>query len=165
VPTKKPKNPVYASFTLFKEDELPIIVRLQDFAWLFGRCLSRTPAHVGQEEVESSVHVPVWSAYNSVVNETMKTTRSATPPLIAAPAHEWNTLLTVLKQAQNINAAVVGPNRKTVITLDLGLYQPAKQLQMARNDLNHVILRPGKDKRCLYCTHSPNISFMCPGQI
>ena len=38
-----------------------------------------------------------------------------------APASDWSTLLTVLKQAQGINAAVVGPNRKTVITLDLQL--------------------------------------------
>ena len=26
----------------------------------------------------------------------------------------------------------------------MGLYQPAKKLQMARNDLNHIILRPGE---------------------
>ena len=38
-------------------------------------------------------------------------------PLIACPAHEWQTLLTVLKQAQHISANVVGPQRKTVITL------------------------------------------------
>jgi hypothetical protein len=26
----------------------------------------------------------------------------------------------------------------------MGLYKPAKQLQMARQDLNNIILRPGK---------------------
>ena len=26
----------------------------------------------------------------------------------------------------------------------MGLYQPAKNLQMARNDLNHILLRPGE---------------------
>ena len=66
------------------------------------------------------------------------------PPLIAAPAHEWPTLLTVLMQAQAINVKVVGANRKTVISLDMALYMPAKNLQMAPNDLNHVILRPGE---------------------
>ncbi|KXJ12360.1 hypothetical protein AC249_AIPGENE6741 [Exaiptasia diaphana] len=71
-------------------------------------------------------------------------TRVGSPPLIPEPAHEWRTLLTVLKQAQNIKTAVVGPSRKTVISLDLGLYQPAKQLQMSRTDLNHIILRPGE---------------------
>ena len=43
---------------------------------------------------------------------------------------EWNTLLTVLMQTQAINTKVVGPDRKTVISLDMGLYQPAKKLQM-----------------------------------
>lgn len=38
----------------------------------------------------------------------------------------------------------MGPGNKTVISLDMGLYQPAKKLQMARNDLNHIILRPGE---------------------
>jgi len=67
-----------------------------------------------------------------------------TPPLIAAPAHEWPTLLTILKQAQGISAKVVGEEHKTVITLDMGLYKPAKQLQMARDDCSHMILRPGE---------------------
>ena len=66
------------------------------------------------------------------------------PPLIAQPAHEWQTLLTVLKQAQHISAQVVGPQCKTVITLDMGLYKPAKQLQMARQDCDHIVLRPGE---------------------
>lgn len=47
-------------------------------------------------------------------------------------------------QAQQITAHVVGPGRKTVISLDMGLYQPAKKLQMTCNDLNHLILRPGE---------------------
>ena len=54
------------------------------------------------------------------------------------------TLLTVLKQAQAINVKVVGANRKTVVSLDMGLYLPAKKLQMARDDLKHIILRPGE---------------------
>jgi len=74
----------------------------------------------------------------------MPVTRVGTPPLIAAPAHEWNTLLTVLKQAQAINVKVVGQQRKTIISLDMGLYMPAKKLQMARNDLSNIILRPGE---------------------
>jgi hypothetical protein len=74
----------------------------------------------------------------------MPVTRVGTAPLIAAPAHEWQTLLTVLMQAQAIKTKVVGPNSKTVVSLDLGLYQPANRLQMAREDLNYIILRPGE---------------------
>lgn len=47
-------------------------------------------------------------------------------------------------QAQSITAKVMGPGNKTVISLDMGLYQPAKKLQMARDDLNHIILSPGE---------------------
>ena len=62
--------------------------------------------------------------------------------LIAAPAHQWNTILTIVMQAQAINVKVVGQQRKTVISLDMDLYMPAKKLQMARHDLNNKILRP-----------------------
>ena len=47
-------------------------------------------------------------------------------------------------QAQNIKTTVVGQNRRTVISLDMGLYQPAKKLQMTRQDLEHIILRSGE---------------------
>ena len=51
--------------------------------------------------------VPVWSAYSSIVGETMPVTRVGTLPLIAAPAHQWNTILTVVMQAQAIDVKVV----------------------------------------------------------
>ena len=88
--------------------------------------------------------IPAWSAYNSLITNPMEVTKVGMPPLLAAPVHEWPTLLTILMQAQHITAHVVGPGRKTVISLDMGLYQPAKKLQMARNDLQHLILRPGE---------------------
>ena len=71
-------------------------------------------------------------------------TRVGTAPLIAAPVHEWNTILTVLMQAQASNVKVVGQRRKTVISLDMGHYMTAKKLQMAHHDLNDIILRPGE---------------------
>ena len=44
-------------------------------------------------------------------------------------------------QTQEVNTKVVGPARKTLVSLDMGLYKPAKRLQMARDDLNHFIPR------------------------
>jgi hypothetical protein len=38
----------------------------------------------------------------------------------------------------------MGPGKKTVIFLDMDLYEPANKLQMARNDLHHIVLRPGE---------------------
>lgn len=74
----------------------------------------------------------------------MDVTKVGMPPLLPSPAHEWPTLLTILMQAQNISTSIVGPGRKTVISLDMGLYHKKKKLQMARNDLQHLILRPGE---------------------
>ena len=115
---------------------------------LLARTLSReklaNDVQVQQEEECRQSKVPVWSAYNSVLGEAMPVTRVGTLPLIAAPAHRWNTILTVLMQAQTVNVKVVGQQRKTIISLDMGLYMPAKKLQMARHDLNNIILRPGE---------------------
>ena len=148
-PSKTPPCPVRPGFQPFDEDKLPIVVRRQEFGWLLGRTLSRTSTLTNQDTPEIdpttplNTQVPVWSAYNSHVYDTLDVTRKAVPPLIPSPAHEWSTLLTILQQAQNINTLVLGAERKTVVTLDLGLYLPAKRLQMARNDMNHLILRPG----------------------
>ena len=89
--------------------------------------------------------IPTWSAYNSLLSEEKQLTEVAALPLIAAPAHEFHTMLVALKQAQGINAFVVGPDRKTVITLDMDLYERAKQLEMVRSDCQGKwILRIGE---------------------
>jgi len=72
----------------------------------------------------------------------MEVTKVGTLPLLAASVHEWPTLLTIYMQAQNITFRAVGPGKKTVISVDMGLYQPAEKLQMAKNDLQNLILRP-----------------------
>ena len=91
-----------------------------------------------------TIAIPTWSGDQSTINSVMPVVRIGAPPLLAAPAHELSTLLTVLMQAQGLNAKVMGPSRKTVVTLDLGLYKPAKQLQMARQDMGNLIIRPGE---------------------
>ena len=80
--------------------------------WLLGQALSNHETcreqlqeiqpdthEVGTTYSEAANHIPSWSAYNSRVGNTMPLTCINTPPLIAAPAHEWPTLLTILKQA------------------------------------------------------------------
>ena len=88
--------------------------------------------------------VPVRFRYNSLIHETLPAARVGAPPLIAAPVHEWNTMLTVLKQAQAVSARVKDPGKKTVISLDVGLYEPANKLQMARSNPYHIVFRPGE---------------------
>ena len=95
-----------------------------------------------EDQLIQSIHV--WSAYNSLISSPTHVTKVGALPLIAAPAHEWPTLLTILMQEQHITTKVVDPDRKTVISLNMGLYQPAKKLQMSRQDLQHLILRAGE---------------------
>jgi len=90
--------------------------------------------------------VPPWSGFNSLCSspDTALTSVHALP-LMAAPAHEYQTLLTVIKQAEEINRVVVGPNRKVVITLDMALYERAKKLQMLLEDCKEKwVLRIGE---------------------
>ena len=61
-------------------------------------------------------------------------------PLIAAPAHEWSTLLTILKHTQHISAEVVGHNKKTIITLDMDLCMRAVKLQSLFVGEFHAVL-------------------------
>ena len=125
----KPPSPTYPNFQL-NEDNVVNDCK-DDLVWLVGQSI-RGPV------------LPVWAGYNSMLNKSIPLTTWHTPPLIPAPAHEWQTLLTVLKQARDISVRIVGSQRKTVVTLDMGLYKPAKQLQMARKDCDHLILRPGE---------------------
>lgn len=65
--------------------------------------------------------------------------RGISPPLMAAPLHKWQTILTVLMQAQNIKTKVVGTTGKKVMLPCMGPYKPGAQLQMACQGLQHVI--------------------------
>ena len=56
--------------------------------------------------------------------------------------HTW-------ERAWAVSPLFVVGERKTVISLDMGLYLPAKKPQMARNDLDHIILRPGELHICM----------------
>ena len=92
VPPGKPVGPTFPQFGLCTEDQLPLYIKKQDFTWLLGRSLTRT---ITKGEVEDdqppNTDIPVWSGYNSTMSSSMPLTRVGTPPLISAPAHEWQT--------------------------------------------------------------------------
>ena len=52
----------------------------------------------------------------------MPVTRVGALPLVAAPAHEWNTLLTVLKQGQAINVKVQYKTIQCVVPENIHTY-------------------------------------------
>lgn len=161
----KPAYPSYTAYSHLPKEDFTSACK-HDAPWLTGVIASllsqpagdAVPKHFEQMEHPSrgesssecavitatpSRDVPSWSAYNSCISNTQPLTRVAAAPLIPAPAHEWSTLLTTLLQAQAIFAHVVGEG-KTVVSFDVGLYIPAKQLQMQRTDLRNIILRPGE---------------------
>lgn len=146
-PDQKPNLPVSYPLLNLASNQIVADSCTQEYAWLLSRTLmlsSTDNQTFADEHSNVEIDIPTWSAFSSLVSEQMPQTRVGTSPLIPAPAHEWRTLLTVLKQAQGINTEIVGPNRKTVISLDMGLYKPAKQLQMSRKDLDGIILRAGE---------------------
>ena len=142
-PPPRPQSTTYPTFNIDTDEQPLLDLSTPDVTLLYGRTTQRSLLANTDGSLQE-LNVPPWSAYQSMVSSALPVTRVGSPHLIAAPAHEWSTMLTVLKQSQDIKTAVVGPSRKTVITLDLGLYQPAKQLQMSRTDLNNIILRPGE---------------------
>lgn len=128
--------------TLIPDDDLPWLVA----GAMIRRCqLEYTNYYNTNDEqcsAKSTATLPTWAAYNSQISTGLPITRVAMPPPghLAAPAHEWQTLMTVLKQAQGIHTAVVGDNRKTVITLDIGLYEPAMKLLLSHADCRNQFI-------------------------
>ena len=149
-PAAQPPTTTCSTFRTNEEQQHITEAILPDAAWLLGRGLVKvSPGTTRSEEQPadketSQENIPTWSGYHSLVSQNLPTTRVGTPPLLGAPAHEWQTLLTILMQAHGINAKVVRPDRNTIISLDMGLHKPAKQLQITRSDINHLVLRPGE---------------------
>ena len=103
--------------------------------------------------------MPTWAATNSIVmqlsqeqNQT-ETHSAIVAPLIRRPPTDYAALYTVLCLAQGISAFVVGPNHKTVITLDLDLYERALKLQSSTGNSNWI-LRVGELHACFASLHA-----------
>ena len=101
---------------------------------------------VGPPSLSENPKIATRAPYNSQVTSlTLKLTTVSMMPLLAAPVHEWSTILTVLTQAQKITAVVMGENHNTVITFDLQLYEKAVKLQMNKaQELDHLVFRIGE---------------------
>lgn len=74
---------------------------------------------------------------HSPENQVNKLTHSKViAPLFRTSPTDYTTLYTVLKLTQEISAFVIGPERQTVITLDLDLYSHALQIQRSVGNHN-----------------------------
>ena len=96
VPTPcKPPTPIFSNYqqkmiSVWNHDGV-----LQDFAW------AAAVSHM-LDVRDDTLSIPTWKAFNSRIGTPLPLTRVATPPILPVPAHEWCTLLTVLKQAEDI---------------------------------------------------------------
>ena len=91
--------------------------------------------------------MPTWAATKSLLmsqstsHHRLTNTEVITPLYKTSPT-DYGTLYTVLALTQIISSVVVGPERKTIITLDLDLYSRALQIQQAVGN-NNWVLRAG----------------------
>ena len=102
--------------------------------------------------------MPTWSATNSLLLQlkdckSTKTHSEVVAPLFRQAPTDYATLYTVLSLTQNISAVVMGPDRKTVITLDLDLYERAVKIQESEGNTNWV-LRAGELHICFAALHA-----------
>ena len=78
--------------------------------------------------------MPTWAATRSLLlsnthESTKRTNTEVIAPLFKTSPTDITTLYSVLMLTQGISSVVVGPERKTIITLDLDLYNRALQIQ------------------------------------
>ena len=91
--------------------------------------------------------MPTWAATKSLLltkssQPKCRTNTEVIAPLSRTPPTDYGTLYTALKLTQGISVDVVGPDRKTLITLDLDLYNRGVQIQHSVGNTNWI-LRPG----------------------
>ena len=164
VPFHKPSNwtTCCPEPKLYKERPLAMTViqdaKLNDLAWLLLRKkfiseedhASEINAQGGMDadDVECATNAtssPTWSGYMSLLGETKPVSKVSVLPLIAASPTDHSVQLTFMKQLGGINSFVLGPDSKVVVTVDMALYKPLKQLEMANKDCQGKwVLKPGE---------------------
>ena len=104
------------------------------------------PQQVGIVKTEV---MPTWAATKSLLlsqksqQNDKRTNSEVVAPLFKSSPTDYSTLYTILCLTQEISAVVVGPECRTVITLDMDLYERALKIQQSVGNSNWV-LRPGE---------------------
>ena len=88
--------------------------------------------------------MPTWAASKSLLlsespKEHCRTNTEVIAPLLKTSPTDYATLYTALMLAQGMSAVIVGPERKTLITLDLDLYNRALQIQQSVLNTNWIL--------------------------
>ena len=85
--------------------------------------------------------MPSWAGTKSLMLSQYQTQTNSdvVAPLFKTSPTDYATLYTVLMLTQGISAFVVGPERKTLITLDLDLYNRALHIQQSVGNTNWIL--------------------------
>ena len=113
--------------------------------------LSRKKSKINEDK---SKVMPTWSTTNSLLlsqEKVTKTNSEPVAPLLKQPPTDYATLY-VLMMAQEISAVVVGPREKTIITLDLDLFQ--RGLKVMQSTGHNWVLRPDELDTCFAALHA-----------
>ena len=104
--------------------------------------------------------MPTWAAtksllltYQEATSNPMMMNSEVLAPLFKTPPTDFATLYTALRLTQNILALVVGPERRTVIELDLDLYCRAVHIQQSVKNKNWII-KAGTLHICFAALHA-----------
>lgn len=92
--------------------------------------------------------MPTWAATKSLLlsqssHRHGRTNTEVIAPLFKTSPTDYATLYTVLKLTQGISSCVVGPDRRTIITLDLDLYSRALKIQQSVGNTNWILRSGG----------------------
>lgn len=100
-----------------------------------------------QKKLKNEDLMPTWAATKSLLlqnsnNETIRVLHNTgvVPPLSRKSPTDYGTLYTILCLAQDMNVIVVGKDRKTVIVLDLDLYNRAIKLRESEKNTNWILM-------------------------
>ena len=124
------------------------------------------PAQTNQEEeidsdqgtLEKSALMPTWAATNSLLlkdkgHEVKRMNTGVMPPLLLRSPTNLSTLYTALKFTENVSYYVVGAERKTIIVLDMDLYERATKIK-SYLDAKNWLLIPGTLHYCFASLHA-----------
>jgi hypothetical protein len=102
--------------------------------------------------------MPTWAATNSLLLkdkglQVKKMNTGVMPPLLLRSPTGLPTLYTALKFTEHVSAYVMGPGKKTVITLDMDLYERAMKIKSALG-IKNWLLMPGTLHYCFASLHA-----------
>ena len=122
-----------------------------------NKAIIHVTQHPRKKEKKTKADVmPTWAATQSLLQSGQHVTRTNSEvlaPLFKTSPTDYATLWSVLSLTQEISAVVVGPERRTIITLDLDLYERALKIQQSVNT-DRWVLRAGELHICFAALHA-----------